>query len=135
VGDIDDTRLDVGGRVEHLARHITGRGDDNEPIVQRVNIRRMLFSFFPERFPFFPSGVNLLVEDGNTAQRTAQPFRIVLLEFRVHRLKERADERHLPRRANDRSFVPYVGDWKATGSAQFSGSGEAPEPAGMQNIH
>lgn len=31
VSDIDDARLNIGGGVEHLASHVTGRGDDNEP--------------------------------------------------------------------------------------------------------
>ena len=32
VGDIDDAGLDVRGRVEDLAGHVPGRGDDDEPV-------------------------------------------------------------------------------------------------------
>lgn len=36
VGDIDDTRLDVGGRVENLAGEISGGGNHNEPAKDTV---------------------------------------------------------------------------------------------------
>lgn len=38
----------------------------------------------------------LLVEDGNAAQRSAEPFAMVFLELGVDGLEERAHERELP---------------------------------------
>jgi hypothetical protein len=37
VGGVHDTGLDIGGRVEDLAGHITGRGNHDEPGAELVN--------------------------------------------------------------------------------------------------
>lgn len=41
------------------------------------------------------------MEDGNTAQLTAIPFRLVLVELGINRLKERAHEWDLERRTDN----------------------------------
>ncbi len=61
MGDVDDAGLDVGGGVEHLACHVSSRGDDHE-----------------------------LVEDGDAAQRSAGPFGVVLFEFGINGLEKGA---------------------------------------------
>lgn len=83
VSDIDDAGLDEGGRVKHLAGHVAGRGDDDK-----------------------------LVEDGNTAQGTRQPFRVVLLELGVDRFEEGADEGDLHGGTHDGALVEDIPDLK-----------------------
>ena len=66
----------------------------------------------------FPGGAkrrNVLVENGNAAERSTRPLRIILLEFRIDRLQEGADEGHLPRGAHDRAFLGDVTDYRAKG--------------------
>jgi hypothetical protein len=55
---------------------------------------------------------NVLVEDGDTTQRTAFPFRVVFLEFWINGLQERSYEGFLEGRAYDTAFVPKVHDYK-----------------------
>lgn len=50
------------------------------------------------------------MEDGNTAQIAAVPFRLVLGKLGVNRLKERAHERDLVRGADDRALEVVVLD-------------------------
>ncbi|KAL1836043.1 hypothetical protein VTJ49DRAFT_5639 [Mycothermus thermophilus] len=72
---------------------------------------------------------DLLVEDGDAAEGTAQPLGVVLLELGVDRLEEGPDEGHLPSRARDRSLVPDVRDCEREGglSAKGPGPGETGE--------
>lgn len=53
---------------------------------------------------------NLLVEDRNTAEGTAEPFGVIFLELGVHGFQEGTDEWHLEGRADDRTLVPDVAD-------------------------
>lgn len=50
------------------------------------------------------------MEDGDAAERTADPFTVVLFELGVHGLQEGADEGHLPGRTDNRAFAPDVAD-------------------------
>jgi hypothetical protein len=52
----------------------------------------------------------VLVEDGDTAQRSGKPFLVVLGKLGMHRLQERADEGCLPCRADNGPLVPDVFD-------------------------
>ena len=45
------------------------------------------------------------MEDRDTAKLATGPFGQILFEFRIHRLKERSYERHLPCRARYRAFL------------------------------
>ena len=50
------------------------------------------------------------MENGDTAEGTALPFRDILLELGVHGLQERTDKWHFPCWPNDGAFVPDVAD-------------------------
>jgi hypothetical protein len=53
---------------------------------------------------------DILVEDGDAAQRARLPFRVVRFEIRVYRLKERSDEGCFPHGPDDGALVPDVLD-------------------------
>lgn len=55
--------------------------------------------------------VYLLVEDGNTAELSAVPFRLVLMELGTDRLKEWAHKGDLHGRSNDGTLEPDVLDY------------------------
>ena len=57
-------------------------------------------------------GGPLLVEDGNTAQFTAIPFRLVFSKLGVDRFKERTHEGNLPCRADDGAFEVEVSHYE-----------------------
>ena len=50
------------------------------------------------------------MEDGNTAQRTAEPLAVVLLKLGVDRLEEGAHEGKLPRGTSNGALVLDVAD-------------------------
>lgn len=55
--------------------------------------------------------IDLLVENRDTAERSAQPLGIIFLELRVDRLQEGPNEGDLESRAHDRALVPDVADY------------------------
>jgi hypothetical protein len=80
-GNVDDCGLDIGRRVEDLASHITS-GSDNDK----------------------------LVEDRNTAERTAAPFGMVTVKSRVHGIEEWADEGNLHGGTDNRALPDNIGN-------------------------
>jgi hypothetical protein len=54
----------------------------------------------------------VLVKDRDAAQLSALPFLLVLSEIRAHRLEERSDEGHFPRRTDNAMFAPLVATCK-----------------------
>lgn len=92
VSDVHDAGLDVGGRVEDLPRQITARSDHDKPGQSCLDSILSLLLMY------------LLVENRHTAQLSAVPFGLVLVEFGVHRLEERSHERNFHRRAGNRSL-------------------------------
>jgi hypothetical protein len=101
-GNVDDCRLDISGRVEDLASHITGGSNDNEPkepmLVWPVHYEQLLTS-------------NSLVEDRNAAERTAAPLGMIAVESRVHGVEEGADEGNLHGRSDDRALSDDIGNY------------------------
>lgn len=72
-----------------------------------TNLQRNLSAF-----PIGPASVpkDVLVENGDAAQRAALPFCIVLFEFGIDGLQEGSYERRLEGRAHDAALVPEVHD-------------------------
>jgi hypothetical protein len=103
VSGIDDARLDKRRRIEDLAGDITGRRNDDKPITGQS----------ATGFDRGRTGRDILVEDGDTAEVTAEPLVVILLEFRVDRLQERSDEGSLPRGSGNRALVVDVLDCSA----------------------
>lgn len=52
----------------------------------------------------------ILVEDGDAAQRTAEPLGVVFLKLGVHGLEEGANEGRLEERTGDATLVEDVRD-------------------------
>lgn len=55
--------------------------------------------------------MNLLVEDGNAAERTAAPFGMVTVESGVHGIEEWADEGNLHGGTDDRTLPDDIGNY------------------------
>jgi len=55
---------------------------------------------------------NVLVEDGDTAERTAVPFSYIFLELGVQGLQEWSHERLLEGRPNNGTLLEQVADYK-----------------------
>jgi hypothetical protein len=114
VGGIDDARLDKGRRIEYLAGHIAGRGNDDKS-GSCVSMRLCTSTRLEDIEKIWS---DILVEDGDAAERTGQPFCMVLPEVGLDRIEEGSDEGYFPCGTDNRALAVDIHDY-----APSAGSG------------